>query len=123
MKVFPQVSTRIPTRRCGEYRLILYTNDVDDKQHCALVYGPRIRSKGLAATAKSSGNGNEPALSGSIDDSSRSKGGPGCSESKAAGPQKDGPRERPVLTRIHSSCFTGETLLSSRCDCAVGWLV
>jgi len=32
-------------------------------------------------------------------------------------PSSDFPRDEPVLTRIHSECFTGDVLGSQRCDC------
>jgi 3,4-dihydroxy 2-butanone 4-phosphate synthase/GTP cyclohydrolase II len=61
------VSARIPTED-GEFSLILYTNNGDEKEHLALVMGD---------------------LDGKSD----------------------------VLVRIHSECFTGDVLGSSRCDC------
>jgi 3,4-dihydroxy 2-butanone 4-phosphate synthase/GTP cyclohydrolase II len=61
------VSARIPTPD-GEFRLSLYTNNGDEKEHLALVMG-----------------------------------------------DVDGKED--VLVRIHSECFTGDVLGSSRCDC------
>jgi 3,4-dihydroxy 2-butanone 4-phosphate synthase/GTP cyclohydrolase II len=66
--VHRQAESTIPTVYGGEFKLIVYANDVDRFQHLALVKGE-------------------------IDAS------------------------RPVLTRVHSECFTGDILGSLRCDC------
>ncbi len=66
-KVNRMVRARIPTED-GEFFLYLYTNNLDSKEHLALVMGDL--------------------------------------------------KDRPdVLVRVHSECFTGEVLGSSRCDC------
>jgi len=52
----------------GNFNIIVYTNDIDDKEHVAIVKGD---------------------LSG----------------------------DEPALVRVHSSCFTGDTLGSLQCDC------
>ncbi len=60
--------TQVPTVYGGEFKFIVYANDVDSFQHIALVKG-------------------------TIDSS------------------------QPILTRVHSECFTGDILGSLRCDC------
>jgi GTP cyclohydrolase II len=125
-----EVETRIPTRDHGEYRVILYTNNVDSKQHLALIFGSRIQSKSLIqhtpaspVSSSSSGDANAlPACNSSIIPVQSSSGSDGTtiiSETEVPLSHTCTNIKLPVLTRVHSSCFTGETLFSSRCDCAV----
>lgn len=119
MEIEAKVSTRIPTKHHGTYRIILYTNNLDDKEHMALVFGSGIHSRTLRAGRSLSSDSGEP------DSSSSSF----CSDNTCVIPETHLPLEsldkicNAVLTRIHSCCFTGETLLSSRCDCAVSFLI
>ncbi len=62
-----EVCARIPNEH-GDFSLCLYSNDHDDLQHLALLFGDLSESKD-------------------------------------------------VMVRVHSECFTGETLGSQRCDC------
>jgi GTP cyclohydrolase II len=129
-----QVETRIPTRNHGTYRVILYSNTLDNKEHMALVFGSSIQSASLrsaSATPNSPISMNSsssastcdahtlvdtidsPVLTGNINEqnevSSSDSAHTSCKPSSS------------ILARVHSSCFTGETLLSSRCDCAVSF--
>ena len=61
------VDVDLPTKY-GDFRLHLYSNQIDGKEHMALVAG-------------------------------------------------DISTDEPVLVRVHSECFTGDTLASLRCDC------
>ncbi|KAJ3102418.1 GTP cyclohydrolase II [Phlyctochytrium planicorne] len=94
-----EVRTRIPSEWGGEPHLLLYSNSWDSKEHLALVYG-NIRSTSLDRVREDDTEA-ERAVRGARDDLSA---------------QEDGSAE-PPLARIHSCCFTGETLGSVRCDC------
>ncbi|KAL1915081.1 uncharacterized protein VTP21DRAFT_7562 [Calcarisporiella thermophila] len=98
IRVESQARARIPTAEFGEFSLYLYHNTLDDKEHLAIVYGD-IRSRSLEAPR------------------------PGETERdrivRGASPQPIEPLTSPEapLVRIHSECFTGETVHSARCDC------
>ncbi|RYP40434.1 hypothetical protein DL767_001670 [Monosporascus sp. MG133] len=111
------VRARIPTVTGTEMFLHLYTNNVDNKEHLAIVFGPHIRSKSLDAPRDGEtemdrmvrgaytgrlypGRTKSGMMSGGSDD---------AGETSAARP--------PPLIRIHSECYTGETAWSARCDC------
>ncbi|KAI8916347.1 GTP cyclohydrolase II-domain-containing protein [Gorgonomyces haynaldii] len=89
-----QVSTRISSKY-GTYRLHLYTNNCDDKQHLALVFGD-IKSRSLYQIRPQ--------------DNLESMLKRGCIGEYEL-------TESEALVRIHSCCFTGDTLGSLRCDC------
>lgn len=93
-----QVVTRIPTRYFGTYRCHLYTNSHDNKQHLALVFGSDhySTSHSLLRTSPSTHYNTQQQNNSNISNI-----------------------KHDVLVRVHSSCFTGETIFSSRCDCAV----
>lgn len=143
-----RVSCRIPTDEFGPLRLLLYTNTLDKEEHTVIVFGEAITSASLEAvtgphesemdrlirgalpltTTTSSNSSITTATTSStiainnvitadaphnnMDNMIENKGG--SSSSATACYQRP-----PVLTRIHSACFTGETLCSARCDCAV----
>lgn len=94
-----QVRARIPTPH-GVMYLHVYTNNHDTKQHLALVFGDSIHSRSL-----------NQLRSGETIEDRRIR---GASESQAN--TKPDLLQVP-LVRIHSECFTGETLSSVRCDC------
>ncbi|RYP65603.1 hypothetical protein DL770_008966 [Monosporascus sp. CRB-9-2] len=111
------VRARIPTVTGTEMFLHLYTNNVDNKEHLAIVFGPHIRSKSLDAPREGEtemdrmvrgaytgrlfpGRTKSGMMSGGSDD---------AGETSAA--------QAPPLVRIHSECYTGETAWSARCDC------
>jgi GTP cyclohydrolase II len=130
VKKLPEVNcvvrARIPTTISGtEMYLHLYTNNEDNKEHLAIVFGNTIRSTSLdrprdgeteqdrlirgAYTGRlypgrTMSNMPERAgekMTGNVD-------GENASENK---------RKDPPLVRIHSECYTGETVWSARCDC------
>ncbi|RYO90728.1 hypothetical protein DL762_002530 [Monosporascus cannonballus] len=111
------VRARIPTVTGTEMFLHLYTNNVDNKEHLAIVFGPHIRSKSLDAPREGEtemdrmvrgaytgrlypGRTRSGMMSGSLEDTGKTTAGDG-----------------PPLVRIHSECYTGETAWSARCDC------
>ncbi|KAL2869299.1 GTP cyclohydrolase II [Aspergillus lucknowensis] len=128
------VRARIPTTTGAEMFLHLYHNDVDNKEHLAIVFGNTIRSRSLDRVrpgecerdrmirgayvgklhpGRVSSWYEDPAQrgvpSGSIEDND----GGAVNES---GLTPERPSEAP-LVRIHSECYTGETAWSARCDC------
>lgn len=120
------VRARIPTVTGAEMFLHLYQNDVDDKEHLAIVFGPHIRSKSLDAPRPG-----ETELDRMIRGAYTGRLYPGRTSSradtKATGsetlvslsiqPAESDPTVVPPLVRIHSECYTGETAWSARCDC------
>lgn len=119
--------TRIPTPH-GEAFLHLYHNNRDSKEHLAIVVDPSqldgnlqntqlpsIRSRTLDSVWHEKETDQERLLRGayvgrlSPTSQSASSASPTAS---ASTPQLPDP-----LVRIHSECFTGETIGSQRCDC------
>ena len=170
------VRARIPTTIGTEMFLHLYHNNVDDKEHLAIVFGTKIRSRSLDAVrpgetemdrmvrgaytgrlfpgrASSSAIGGDRIRGhrrggsmGKVDSSRKTSDSQAKSdeqrgfeyiqsaeeadigsdinddyeERKEEG-EEEGKREEdhdpPPLVRIHSECYTGETVWSARCDC------
>ena len=104
--------------------LHLYQNNVDDKEHLAIVFGPNIRSKSLDAPRPG-----ETELDRMIRGAYTGRLHPGRTSSRldpqSSSPHNtsstqlstDGSAHPPPLVRIHSECYTGETAWSARCDC------
>ncbi|KAI5120930.1 hypothetical protein M0805_002910 [Coniferiporia weirii] len=123
------VRTRVPTPH-GEVFLHLYHNNRDDKEHLAVVIDPAqlndnegvtprapfIRSKTLDAIWHDDETPMERitrgAYVGRLSEAGYKTSKPSDSETKSL----DAPIPAP-LVRIHSECFTGETIGSLRCDC------
>ncbi|KAK8099665.1 GTP cyclohydrolase II-domain-containing protein [Apiospora kogelbergensis] len=130
------VRARIPTVAGTEMFLHLYTNNVDSKEHLAIVFGPHIRSRSLDAPRDGetemdrmvrgaytgrlfpgrtqsgmmlSGGGRAAAGGGEEEEG----------ENSASQQQQLQPPHAATapLVRIHSECYTGETAWSARCDC------
>jgi GTP cyclohydrolase II len=126
VRVQCQVRARIPTTQGGEMYLYLYKNDQDAKEHLAIVYGDDIRSKSLDETWQ-----DETVMNRIIRGSYYGKLDEMISDSPHLTPEqltqlevkqselkaKWKPSQVPPLVRIHSECFTGETVHSARCDC------
>jgi GTP cyclohydrolase II len=121
------VRARIPTPH-GPVFLHLYHNDKDDKEHLAIVVDPAqlsdtsqqvappIRSASLDAVWTENESQMDRIIRGAYVGKLTSD------HVKASSPKTDQslpPRQDipPPLIRIHSECFTGETLGSMRCDC------
>ena len=104
--------------------LHLYQNNVDDKEHLAIVFGPNIRSRSLDAPRSG-----ETELDRMIRGAYTGRLHPGRTSSRfdpqSSNPHNtasthlstDEPAHLSPLVRIHSECYTGETAWSARCDC------
>lgn len=112
------VRARIPTVNGTEMFLHLYTNNVDNKEHLAIVFGKHIRSTSLDAPREG-----ETEMDRMIRGAYTGRLYPGRTTSADAGPVEDENQaeeqktQDPPLVRIHSECYTGETAWSARCDC------
>ncbi|KAI0383380.1 GTP cyclohydrolase II [Hypomontagnella monticulosa] len=113
------VRARIPTVSGTEMFLHLYTNNVDNKEHLAIVFGPHIRSKSLDAPREGETEMDRMvrgAYTGRLYPGRTRSGMIGGSSSSADETEPVVPNG-PPLVRIHSECYTGETAWSARCDC------
>ncbi|KAH0537950.1 GTP cyclohydrolase II [Glutinoglossum americanum] len=109
------VRARIPTTTGTEIFLHLYQNNIDNKEHLAIVFGPHIRSRSLDAPRPG-----ETEMDRMIRGAYTGRLYPGRTTSHLpipATPTPPTPPSGPPLVRIHSECYTGETTWSSRCDC------
>ena len=122
------VRARIPTVTGAEMFLHLYHNNVDDKEHLAIVFGSHIRSQSLDAPRPG-----ETEMDRMIRGAYTGRLHPGRTssriDSRPVGESMRQPRSTPnsaleqsptpsaPLVRIHSECYTGETAWSARCDC------
>lgn len=118
---------RIPTVQGPEIFLHLYENNLDKKEHLAIVFGEDIRSKSLFKQRPNESQQDRMTRGAYV-----GKLFPGrvCADRDdqqnkelhftANGdliPEQDTTFADDVLTRIHSECYTGETAWSARCDC------
>lgn len=113
------VRARIPTVNGTEMFLHLYTNNVDNKEHLAIVFGSHLRSRSLDAPREG-----ETEMDRMIRGAYVGRLYPGRTESGMASgagtprePAEQAKPAEPPLVRIHSECYTGETAWSARCDC------
>lgn len=96
--------------------LHLYTNNVDNKEHLAIVFGNKIRSQSLDAPREGETEKDRMirgAYVGRLYPGRESSKEKESESSIAAEPTTN----QPPLVRIHSECYTGETVWSARCDC------
>ncbi|GME88736.1 hypothetical protein B5S28_g2386 [[Candida] boidinii] len=120
---------RIPTTQGPEIFLHLYSNNIDNKEHLAIVFGEDIRSKSLYKIRKNETQNDRMTRGAYI--------GRLYPGRKLADKDEklnielkfdnDGNliyendcqdfSKKPTLVRIHSECYTGETAWSARCDC------
>ncbi|OZJ04411.1 hypothetical protein BZG36_02913 [Bifiguratus adelaidae] len=124
-----QVRARIPTIAGGEMFLYSYKNSQDTKEHMAIVYGSDIRSRSLDRPRPG-----ETALDRIVRGAYQGDRLPQLinDETQAASLESISPYlmpyamlprhdlqayHSPPLVRIHSECYTGETVHSARCDC------
>ncbi|KAI9055045.1 hypothetical protein LZ554_000011 [Drepanopeziza brunnea f. sp. 'monogermtubi'] len=114
------VRARIPTTIGGsgtEMFLHLYQNSEDSKEHLAIVFGNTIRSRSLDRVREG-----ETEMDRLIRGAYTGRLYPGrttssMAEAGAGGNAQVAKTEEPPLVRIHSECYTGETVWSARCDC------
>ena len=92
--------------------LHLYQNNVDNKEHLAIVFGPNIRSKSLDAPRPG-----ETEMDRMIRGAYTGRLYPGRVLSRLDSNEQEEPPNNAPLVRIHSECYTGETAWSTRCDC------
>lgn len=122
------VRARIPTVTGAEMFLHLFQNDVDEKEHLAIVFGPHIRSKSLDAPRPGETELDRmirgaytgrlyPGRTSSRSNTGKSESGTLDSTSNPPTIVLSDSRAVPPLVRIHSECYTGETAWSARCDC------
>lgn len=112
------VRARIPTTTGTEMFLHLYQNSEDNKEHLAIVFGNGIRSKSLDRVREG-----ETEMDRLIRGAYTGRLYPGRTASIL--PEKNGEigcqdgeeKKAAPLVRIHSECYTGETVWSARCDC------
>lgn len=99
--------------------LHLYQNSEDNKEHLAIVFGNGIRSKSLDRVREG-----ETEMDRLIRGAYTGRLYPGRTSSRL--PEKNGEigcqgthgeGKKAPLVRIHSECYTGETVWSARCDC------
>ncbi len=113
------VRARIPTVTGAEMFLHLYQNNVDDKEHLAIVFGNSIRSRSLDTPRPG-----ETEMDRMIRGAYTGRLHPGRTSSRTdpeSHPSTSMPIDQVIrsspLVRIHSECYTGETAWSARCDC------
>ena len=110
------VRARIPTTAGYELFLHGYSNSEDSKEHLAIVIGNKIRSKSLDAVRPG-----ETEMDRMMRGAYEGRLTPGRVSSKLKESITAADLENPTsdvpLVRIHSECYTGETIGSSRCDC------
>lgn len=138
------VRARIPTTTGAEMFLHLYQNDVDNKEHLAIVFGNNIRSRSLdriipgetemdrmirgayvgrLRPGRVSSRYDNSADTEKENESRNSSQRAEDAGDKAVAEDLKRPGSAPSkqtqaqLVRIHSECYTGETAWSARCDC------
>ena len=101
--------------------LHLYQNSEDNKEHLAIVFGNSIRSTSLDRVREG-----ETEMDRLIRGAYTGRLYPGRTSSKLPengtavngnGESLNGEKKQAPLVRIHSECYTGETVWSARCDC------
>ena len=126
LDVLPEVNcvvrARIPTTIGGsgtEMFLHLYQNSEDNKEHLAIVFGNTIRSKSLDRVREGETEMDRlirGAYVGRLYPGRTSSKWPEGKENVKPGQPATTTKDAP-LVRIHSECYTGETVWSARCDC------
>lgn len=128
-EVVCQARARIPTTQGPEIFLHLYTNNVDSKEHLAIVFGEDIRSRSLFRWRKDDTQQlrmTRGAYVGALCPGRRIADEDEVNNMKLEFDHNgelvvDSSTTRspvvPTLVRIHSECYTGETAWSARCDC------
>lgn len=132
------VRARIPTTTGAEMFLHLYHNDLDGKEHLAIVFGNSIRSRSLDEVRPGEtemdrmirgayvGTLHPGRVSSWYDeqaDPAARRGEEGSGSGSGSGSHRneaeseDSSLRKSPLVRIHSECYTGETAWSARCDC------
>lgn len=119
---------RIPTTQGPEIFLHLYSNDMDKKEHLAIVFGEDIRSRSLYKYRKGETQSDRMirgAYVGKLYPGRKDADYDKTSDLRLNFNNETGDLiidskttwNNPTLVRIHSECYTGETAWSARCDC------
>ncbi|KAI9307560.1 GTP cyclohydrolase II-domain-containing protein [Cunninghamella echinulata] len=127
-----QVRARIPTNEGGEMYLHLYKNNQDTKEHLAIVYGD-LRSQSLdnawahetilnrvvrgAYYGRLEEIIHDEDIASKLTEDQMSSLEQQQEKAKQQWLKEKEKESRIPLVRIHSECFTGETVHSARCDC------
>ncbi|KAJ4351135.1 GTP cyclohydrolase II [Didymosphaeria variabile] len=136
-----EVRARIPTTTGHEMWLHVYRNNVDTKEHLAIVFGAQIRSRSLDREREGETelermtrgayvgrlypgrtHSRVEAIKRAEGAMPKAQSGGSASVSSASvsdvGEDMEGSSNTELpLVRIHSECYTGETVWSARCDC------
>ncbi|PVV01574.1 hypothetical protein BB560_004003 [Smittium megazygosporum] len=110
-----QVRARIPYPS-GHFYLHLYTNTKDKKEHLALVFGDKIRSSSLDAVRPCESETDRKIRGALLDPPNPAESAKTAKAAKTTEATEATALSSP-LVRIHSECYTGETVSSTRCDC------
>lgn len=119
---------RIPTTQGPEIFLHLYSNDMDKKEHLAIVFGEDVRSRSLYRRRAGETQADRmirgayvgKLTPGRRDADRDAATGAALRFDEATGDlvvEAGTTWTQPTLVRIHSECYTGETAWSARCDC------
>ncbi|KAL5333263.1 GTP cyclohydrolase II-domain-containing protein [Aspergillus crustosus] len=127
------VRARIPTTNGAEMFLHLYHNDLDSKEHLAIVFGNNIRSRSLDTVRAGEtemdrmirgayvGKLHPGRVSSRYEDTHQGDSGESVKEAEGGAVHDTEATHEQLneapLVRIHSECYTGETAWSARCDC------
>ncbi|GMM47195.1 GTP cyclohydrolase II [Pichia kluyveri] len=118
---------RIPTTQGPEIFLHLYSNDSDNKEHLAIVFGEDIRSRSLYKQRKGDTQSDRMIRGAYVGKLYPGRRDADFDKSTGLKLEFDSNGDMIVdknttycdttLVRIHSECYTGETAWSARCDC------
>ena len=116
-----EVKTRIPSEWGGHHHLLLYSNNQDSEEHLALVYGNEYESTTLESV-RNGETARDRIIRGAKPLENNTSISPPNTKADDSNDGLNNSNEivlppPPPLARIHSCCFTGETLGSLRCDC------
>lgn len=115
---------RIPTTNGNDIFLHLYSNNVDNKEHLAIVFGDKIRSKSLFKKQEGETQSNRMTRGAYVGKLRPNRTIADRDEVTGEEIKFDANGDiiydedyEDTLVRIHSECYTGETAWSARCDC------
>lgn len=116
-QVYCESRARIPTTNGTEIFLHLYRNNMDSKEHLAIVFGQDIHSKTLFAQREGETEQDRMTRGAYVGKLYPGRQSSHIDESEPGTPVRRIPSNHDTLVRIHSECYTGETARSARCDC------
>lgn len=120
---------RIPTTQGPDIFLHLYENDIDKKEHLAIVFGEDIRSRSLFRQRRGESQQDRmirgayvgKLYPGRMDADTDDRQGLSLKFDQEGNLITDDATtwngKNDTLIRVHSECYTGETAWSARCDC------